>query len=191
MKLLRNLALTLLAAKVVIFSGLFCGEFLEQDVAEMKSAEAPLSCCISVKTCELLDDNLSNSLIVQYRSCRELKQLFIIFLTNNGTQYSWWNASHLIANSHDLPLTAGIKEVKVISDAEEKKSGFSSRRATQDLAQYWDEEVEEVEEKPAPPLSITIPPVSDGRVRGSSSDWYIGRSPTSPNRGWASPVLVN
>jgi len=173
MKLLRNLALTLLAAKVVIFSGLFCGEFLEQDVAEMKSAEAPLSCSIPVKICELWGNSLTDSMFMLYRPCQELNQLFIILLTNKGTQYSWCDVSHLITNSHVLSPTVGL--------AEEKKSGFISRSATQNLCRYLEEPEAEQKSTLHSGLSIAIPTDSDvSRNRGRSIDWYIGHSPTSP-----------
>ena len=182
MKLLRNLAFAVLAAKIVIFSGLFCAEFLEIEPVEKKSTAASLSCSIPVKTCELSGNNLIDSMLMLYGPCQELNQLFIILLTNKETQYSWWNASHLIANSHDLPLTAGIKEVKVTSLAEEKKPGFSSRRATQDLSKHWKEPEAEQNSTLHSGLSIAIPTDSDvSRNRGRSIDWYIGHSPTSPN----------
>jgi len=173
MKLLRNLAFAVLAAKVVLFSRLFCGEFSELEIAEKKSATAPLSCSFPVKICELWGNSLTDSMFMLYRPCQELNQLSIIFLTNKGTQYSWWNASHLIANSHILPLSAGL--------AEEKKSGFSSRRATQDLSKHWKEPEAEQKSTLHSGLSIAIPTDSDvSRNRGRSIDWYIGHSPTSP-----------
>ena len=181
MKLLRNLAFAVLAAKVVLFSGLFCGEFPELGIEEKKSATAPLSCSIPVKTCELWGNSLTDSMFMLCRPCQELNQLFIILLTNKGTQYSWWDVSHLITNSHVLPLSAGIKEVKLTYDAEEKKTGFSSRRATQDLSKHWEEPEAEQKSTLHSGLSIAIPTDSDvSRNRGRSIDWYIGHSPTSP-----------
>jgi|688.fasta_scaffold191117_2 hypothetical protein len=174
MKLLRNLAFAVLAAKVVLFSGLFCGEFSELGIEEKKSATAPLSCSIPVKTCELWGNSLTDSMFMLCRPCQELNQLFIILLTNKGTQYSWWDVSHLITNSHVVSLTAGF--------AEEKKSGFISRRATQDLSKHWKEPEAEQNSTLHSGLSIAIPTDSDvSRNRGRSIDWYIGHSPTSPS----------
>ena len=176
MKLLRNLAFAVLAAKVVLFSGLFCGEFSELGIEEKKSATAPLSCSIPVKTCELWGNSLTDSMFMLCRPCQELNQLFIILLTNKGTQYSWWDVSHLITNSHVLPLTARIKEVK------EEKIGLISREATRDLSKYWKEPEAEQKSTLHSGLSIAIPTDSDvSRNRGRSIDWYIGHSPTSPN----------
>ena len=192
MKLLRNLLFTLIMSKAVIFSGLFCGEFSGEEIAEEKNAKAPFSCCVSAKGCKFLDyktDSLlakTDSLLAVHRQCQELNQcqelskLIIIVLKHKD------GVSHLITSFPGLSLTSGIKEVKATSIAEEK-TGLISRKATQNLAQYWDEGVEEKESR-APPLSIAIP---SGRERGHSNDWYIGLSPTSPNRGCASPVLVH
>ncbi len=173
MKLLRNLAFAVLAAKVVLFSGLFCGEFSELGIEEKKSTTVPLSCSIPVKACELWGHNLTDSMFMLYRPCQELNQLFIIFRANNGKKYTCWDVSHLITNSQVVSLTAGI--------AEEKKSGFSSRRATQDLSKHWKETEAEQNSTLHSGLSIAIPTDSDvSRNRGRSIDWYIGHSPTSP-----------
>lgn len=182
MKLLRSLVFILIMSKAVIFSSSLASEFSEQDIENQKSNVTFFSCCFSDKFSDHLG-YVKDVLFMLYRPCQGLNQLFIFFPMNEGAEYSCRDVPHLI--SHVLSLIAGKEKVKFPI----------SRKATQDLAQYWDEEVEE---KPAPPLSIAIPPlsiaippVSDGRPRGSSNDWYIGRSPTSPNRGWASPVLVN
>ncbi len=162
MKLLRSLAFAVLAAKIVIFSGLFCGEFLENEPVEKKSTAATLSCSIPV-----------DSMLMLYGPCRELNQLFIFLLTNKETKYSWYDAFALITNSRVVPLTSGL--------AEEKKPGFSSRRATQDLSKHWKEPETEQKSTLHSGLSIAIPTDSDvSRNRGRSIDWYIGHSPTSP-----------
>lgn len=179
MKLLRNLLFTLIMSKAVIFSGLFCGEFSGEEIAEEKNAKAPFSCCVSAKACKFLDYK-TDSLLAVHRQCQELNQLIIIVLEHKD------GVSHLITSFPGLSLTSGVKEVKATSIAEEK-TGLISRKATQNLSKYLDEGVEEKESR-APPLSIAIP---SGRERGHSNDWYIGLSPTSPNRGCASPVLVH
>ena len=168
MKLLRNLLFTLIMSKAVIFSGLFCGEFSREEIADEKIAKTPFSCRVSAKGCEFLDYK-TDSLLAVHRQCQELSQLFIIVLKHKDV------VSHLITSFPAQSLTSGIKEVKATSIAEEKPL-FSSRKATQNLAQYWDEGVEEKESR-APLLSIAIP---SGRERGHSNDWYIGHSPTSP-----------
>ena len=177
MKLLRNLLFKLIMSKAVIFSGLFCGEFSGEEIAEEKNAKAPFSCCVSAKGCKFLDYKTDSLLAVhrqcqELNQCQELSQLIIIVLKHKD------GVSHLITSFPGLSLTSGIKEVKATSIAEEK-TGLISRKATQNLSKYLDEGVEEKERR-APPLSIAIP----SRERGYSNDWYIGRSP-------ASPVLVH